>query len=348
MVRPVIELINRYDAGKFPKGESYIILSSNENPYPPAEDVLKAIERSIKKVTNRYPDPEYPELKRAIAEYLEVDVNEIFLGNGISDCIYNICNALLDTLDKVTIPMPSYTMYAMYSIVRDASINYRIYPYYKIDIEDFIESVRNSKLVFLCSPNNPTGNAIPIKRIKEIVESVRGYVALDEAYVEFSDASAIKLTDTYENLIVMRTFSKFFGLAGLRIGYGICKDERVVSALEKIRLPFCINYIGAIAGVEAIKCLDYYKKIRDIIVKERERVYRELSKFEEIEVFPSKANFLLVKSENLRLAEKLEKRKILVRDVTGLMGLSGEHVRITIGKPEENNALLNALEEILS
>ncbi len=348
MVRPVIELINKYDAGKFPKGGGYINLSSNENPYPPAEDVLKAIEKSVESVVNRYPDPEYPELKRAISEYLKVDVNEIFLGNGVSDCIYNICNTLIDTLDKVTVPMPSYTMYVMYSMVREASINYKVYPYYRIDFEDFIEGARDSKLVFLCSPNNPTGNSIPVEGIREIVESVRGYVVLDEAYVEFSDSSAIKLTDTYENLIVMRTFSKFFGLAGLRVGYGVCKDDRVVSALEKVRLPFCINHIGVVACVEAIRCLDYYRRIRDKIVKERERVYNELSKFEKIEVFPSKANFLLIKSDNLRLADKLEKRKILVRDVTGLTGLIGEHVRITIGKPEENNALLNALKEILT
>ncbi len=348
MVRYVVELINKYKAGKFPGKGDYINLSSNENPYPPAEEVLKAIERSTKTI-NRYPNPEYPELKNAIAEYLKVDVNEIFLGNGISDCIYNICNTLLDTLDKVTIPMPSYTMYAMYSMLREASIDYRIYPYYKIDFDDFIANASDSRLIFLCSPNNPTGNVIPFKGIKEVVESVRGYIVLDEAYVEFSDSSAIKLTDSYENLIIMRTFSKFFGLAGLRIGYGICKDTKVVSALEKVRLPFCINHIAVVAGVEAIRCLDYYKKVRNKIVDERERLYRELSKFEGIEVFPSKANFLLVKVKgNLGLADKLEERKILVRDVTGLMGLVGEHVRITVGKLEENNALLNALKEILS
>ncbi len=348
MVRHVIDLINKYDAGKFPREGYYINLSSNENPYPPAEGVLKAIERSVNMI-NRYPNPEYPELKSAIAEYLKVDVNEIFLGNGISDCIYNICNALLDTLDKVTIPMPSYTMYVMYSMLREASINYKIYPYYKIDSKDFVANASDSKLIFLCSPNNPTGNVIPIESIKEVVESVKCYVVLDEAYVEFSDYSAIKLTDSYENLIVMRTFSKFFGLAGLRIGYGVCKDTNVVSALEKVRLPFCINHVAVVAGVEAIRCLDYYEKVRNKIVSEREKLYRELSKFERIEVFPSKANFLLVKVKgNLGLADKLEERKILVRNVTGLMGLAGEHVRITVGKPEENNALLNALKEILS
>jgi len=338
MVRKVVELMNRYNACFY---EGYINLSSNENPYPPADDVLKVVERSLH-LSNRYPNPEYPELKSSISEYLGVDVGEIFLGNGASDCIQNICNALIDTLDRVTIPMPSYTMYLMFSMLREASIDCRVYPYYRIDVDDLVSM--DSKLIFLCSPNNPTGNLVDVK---EIVESFDGYVVLDEAYAEFSNRSAVKLTDSYENLIILRTFSKFFGLAGLRIGYGVCKDVKVVSALEKVRLPFCINRIAALAGVEAIRCLDYYKKIRDKIVCERERIYREISKLERIEVFPSEANFLLVRVDGLGLADRLREMGIVVRDLTGLIGLEGEHVRISVGRPEENDALLNALRVIL-
>lgn len=347
MVRPVVKIINKYDAGFFPKSDE-INLQSNENPYPPPKDVVESILKAIDFV-NRYPDPEYGELKMAIAEYLSIDKENIFLGNGIGGCINDICNALIEQFDEVTIPMPSYTMYVMYSMLREASLNLPVYPYYRIDFENLVESSKSSKIVFLCSPNNPTGNSLSLEGIREVAESVRGYVVVDEAYVEFAKESALKLADEYENLIILRTFSKFFGLAGLRIGYGICKDDEVVSAIEKIRLPFCISQVSLQAGITALKCIDYYNNIREKILKERDFLFKELSKFERLDVFPSDANFILVRvKDNIGLSKKLRERKILVRDVTGLMGLEGEHVRITVGKPNENLALINALREILN
>lgn len=268
MVRPVVKIINKYNAGFFPKSDE-INLQSNENPFPPPKDVVDSIVNAVNLV-NRYPDPEYGELKLAISEYLDVDVGNIFLGSGIGDCIYNICNVLIESLDEVVIPMPSYTMYVMYSMLREATLNLPVYPYYRIDFENLVEFSRNSKIVFLCSPNNPTGNSLSLNRIKSVAESVRGYVVVDEAYVEFAGKSALKLVDEYENLIVLRSFSKFFGLAGLRIGYGICKDYEVVSAIEKIRLPFCISQVSLQAGITALKCIDYYNNIRNIIVRERD------------------------------------------------------------------------------
>ncbi len=344
MVRRVINCINEYKAGKH---DGRIKLSSNENPYPPPVEVIDTLKEALNSV-NRYPDSKYGELKMAISEYLNVDVDEIFLGNGISDCIANICNAVIEPLDRVTIPVPSYTMYVMYSMLREASLNLPNYPYYRIDFDDFVR-YRDSKLTFLCSPNNPTGNVIDLKDLRYVLESFKGYVVLDEAYVEFSKGSAIKLVEDYENLVILRTFSKYFGLAGLRVGYGICKDYEFVSALEKIRLPFCINNLAVFACKTALRCLDYYEKIKRMIVVERKRLYKELSKFEGLEVFPSEANFILVRvKDNLKLAERLEEKGILVRDLTGLMGLEGEHVRITVGRKEENDALLNALREILT
>jgi len=344
MVRGVVRIINRYDAGKFPKHEGVVNLASNENPYPPPKEVLDAIVESFKFV-NRYPDPYYPELKQAISDYLNVDENEIMLGNGASDLICCVTNVLLESFDKVTIPIPSYTMYVIYTMLREASINFVEYPYYEINTDDLIEKAKGSKLLFLCSPNNPTGNVI--EDLRAILESANCYVFLDEAYAEFYGKSAVKLTDEFENLIVVKSFSKFFSLAGLRVGYGICKNRDLVEAVEKIRLPFCINHLAVKAVVKAVECIDYYKRIRDKIVEERERLYRELKRFEWLRVFPSQANFLLVRVENeIGLAKRLEERNILVRDVTGLMGLKGEHVRVTVGKPEENDALISALKEI--
>ncbi len=347
MIRDVVRIINPYEAGKSAEylKKDYIVLCSNENPYPPHPAVIDAIKEELNNV-NRYPDPEYRELKIAVAEYLNVDVDQIVVGNGASEILSNICIAVLDVMDSVTIPIPSYTMYAILAMLRDASINFVEYPYYRINAEDLIEKLRNSKLLFLCSPNNPTGNVI--ENLEYILNNFNGLIVLDEAYAEFSKSSAIELVDDYENLIIVRTFSKFFGLAGLRIGYAVSKNLELVKALEKIRLPFCINNIAVKAAIAALENIEYYRKIRDKIIEEREKLSKKLEKFEQLEVFPSEANFLLVRvKEEIGLAKKLEKEGIAVRDVTGLMGLKGEHVRITIGKEEENEALIDALKRIL-
>ncbi len=346
MIRDVIRIINPYEAGKSSEylERGYTALCSNENPYEHHPAVIEAIKEELGKI-NRYPDPEYKELKGAIAEYLGVEVNQIAVGNGASDVLSNICVAVLDAIDSVTIPIPSYTMYMILSMLRDASLNIVKYPYYRIDAEDLVERAEDSKLMFLCSPNNPTGNLV--EDLEHILSNFRGLVVLDEAYAEFSKRSAIDLIDDYDNLIIVRTFSKFFGLAGLRIGYAVSKNLELIEAVEKIRLPFCINNIAVKAAITVLENIDHYLKLRDKIIEEREKLVKELRKFEHLKVFPSEANFLLVKVKSeIGLAKRLEKEKIAVRDVTGLMGLEGEHVRITVGREEENKALVEALKRI--
>lgn len=347
MIRNVIRILNPYEAGNSAKRlkKGYIVLCSNENPYPPHPAVIDAIKQELGKV-NRYPDPEYRELKVAIAEYLGVEVDQIAVGNGASEILGNICTAVLDVMDAVTIPIPSYTMYAILAMLRDASLNFVEYPYYRIDSEDLIEKAGQSKLMFLCSPNNPTGNTI--ENLEYILSNFNGLVVLDEAYAEFSKENAIKLIDDYDNIVIVRTLSKFFGLAGLRIGYAVSKNLELIEALEKIRLPFCINNIAVRAAMAALENVEYYRRIRDKIVEEREKLVKELERFEQLEVFPSQANFLLVRvKDEIGLAKRLEEKGIAVRDVSGLMGLKGEHVRITIGREEENRTLVEALKLIL-
>ncbi len=347
MIRNVIRILNPYEAGKSAKylKKGYIVLCSNENPYPHHPAVIDAIKQELGNV-NRYPDPEYRELKEAIAEYLDVEVDQIAVGGGASEILGNICTAVLDVMDQVTIPIPSYTMYATFAMLRDASLNFVKYPYYHINAEDLIEKAGGSKLMFLCSPNNPTGNVV--EDLEYILSNFNGLVVLDEAYAEFSKGNAIKLIDDYYNLVIVRTFSKFFGLAGLRIGYAVSKDLEIIEALEKIRLPFCINNIAVKAAIAALENVEYYRRIRDKIVEEREKLVKELERFEQLEVFPSEANFVLVRvKDEIGLAKRLEEKGIAVRDVSGLMGLKGEHVRITIGREEENRTLVEALKLIL-
>ncbi|RLI76702.1 histidinol-phosphate transaminase [Archaeoglobales archaeon] len=345
-MRSVIWIINKYDAGKFPEdiekeyGLKAINLSSNENPYPPSDEVKEAYLSALSEI-NRYPHPEYSDFKKAISEYLGVEESKIAVGNGASDILNNICVALLDTFDKAVIPIPGYTLYAILGMLRDASIEFIEFPNYNIKADE----IPPFKLLFLCSPNNPTGNAVERKEVKKILE--RGnYVVVDEAYVEYCNKSVVDLVNEFDNLIVVRSFSKFFGLAGLRIGYAV-GNEQIIEGLEKIRLPFCISKVACDVAIAALKSVDYYNKLRDVVVKERDRLIKEINKIPLLHAYNSDANFVLVKVEKkINLARKLEERGIIVRNVTGLMGLKGEHVRITVGSKEENDFLIETLNSL--
>jgi histidinol-phosphate aminotransferase len=342
-MRDVVKFINPYDPGLFPEDfpdKEVVNLSSNENPYDPSEEVKEAYLRAVKYIT-RYPKADYLRLKKALADYTGFDVENIAVGCGASELISCICNALLEELDRVVIPMPSYTLYSIYAMLRNASISFPVFEGYRVD-PDAIAAER-PKLVFLCSPNNPTGNSLS----KEVVEKVAGnaeYVVLDEAYVEFSNDSKIEMVKDYDNLIVLRSFSKFFALAGMRVGYAVCSAE-IAEAIEKVRLPFSISYPAVEAAIAALGSLDYYREIRNKIVAERDRLIEKLRKIEWLEVYPSDANFVLVKARKEGVIEKLAEKGFIVRDAS-VMGLEGLHIRITVGKPEDNERLIEALNEI--
>lgn len=340
-MREVIRFINPYDPGMFPEdfpSRDVIQLGSNENPYEPSEAVKKTYLESLETI-NRYPKADYGKLKEAISEYLGFPPESIAVGCGASELILSVCNVVIEELDRVVIPMPSYTLYAIYAMLRSASISFPVFEGYRIDPQVIADE--RPKLTFLCSPNNPTGNIVDRKTVEEVA-AYSDYVVLDEAYVEFSGKSCIDLINELENLIVLRSFSKYFGLAGMRIGYAVCSPE-VAEAIEKVRLPFAISYPAMNTAIAAIRSREYYESVKEKIVSERERVYAELLKIKGLRPYPSEANFILVRVDTEEdLIEKLLEKGIIVRDAS-IMGLDGVHVRITIGKREQNDRLLNAL-----
>lgn len=344
-MREVIRFINKYDPGIFPEDlptRDVIQLGSNENPFEPSEDVRMAYIKSLENIT-RYPKPDYSELKRAISEYTGFPPENIAVGCGASELIQSVCNVLIEELDRVVIPMPSYTLYAIYAMLRSASISFPVFKNYRIDPEVIAEE--DAKLLFLCSPNNPTGNTIDRETIKAIASSSQ-YVVLDEAYAEFSGKSCVDLVNEFDNLIVLRSFSKFFGLAGMRIGYAICHPP-IAEAIEKVRLPFAISYPALNTAIAAIKSREYYEALKDRIVSERRRLEKELSRIEWLKPYPSEANFILVRVEKDKegVDKKLLERGIVLRDAS-IMGLDGIHLRITVGRKEQNDALLEALRSL--
>ncbi len=333
-------------AKKFGIKESEILqLGSNENPYPPSEKVKEAYFNSFSSI-NRYPTPFYHELKEAISSYCGVDVEQIAVGNGAGEILRHITEAVVDTMDPVVIPVPGYTLYGILAMLRDAIIHFEEIPGYDIQAEQILK--KQSKLLFLCSPNNPTGNTIQKREIVKILKNYSGFVVMDEAYAEFADSSVVKLVDEFSNLIVVRSFSKFFGLAGLRIGYLVANTE-LVEGIEKIRYPFSISCVARNTAIAALDSLDYYLELKKQIIRERENLIKKLSKLPSLQVYPSEANFILVRVlSDKDVAAELEDQKIIVRNITGLMGLDGYHVRITVGTEEENGRLIEALEKIES
>lgn len=335
-MRGVVKIINPYDAGVFPEG-NVIFLNSNENPYEPSEEVKKAYLESVSKI-NRYPEPSYKKLKKALSEYLGIDTERIAVGCGSSELISRVCEILLEELDKVVIPMPSYSLYVSYAMLRNASILLPIYDRYSLTPE-FFEKER-PKLSIICSPNNPTGNTVDKRVVEKIAENSE-YLLIDEAYAEFAESNLLDLVHEFDNVIILRSFSKFFGLAGMRVGYAVAEKE-IVEAIEKVRLPFAIPSPGVATAISALKSINYYMDVKKKIVEERERVYKELTRLG-FEVYPSEANFILFRAEK-HLFEKLLEHGIVVRNLYGLMGLEGNFIRMTIGRREENDRVIRIIE----
>ncbi len=331
--------VPKYDAGRFPKTLREINLASNENPYL-CKEVIKELKKHLIYI-NRYPEPNYFELKRKISDYLGIPEEKISITNGASEAFYYLSEIIIEPFDKVIIPVPTYSLYFIPVILRDAYPVIKYTNFYNFSHDEILE--KDSKAIFLCSPNNPTGNVISKKVFEKILSEFDGYIILDEAYVEFYGKSYIGYVNDYKNLIIVRSMSKFFSLAGLRIGY-IIADERIIETIERIRAPFNVNILAVYAAIKALENVDFFNNIRNKIIKERERMYKKLKGFKFLKPFKSYANFILVESIYKDLDKKLEEKGILVRNVSNVIGLDGNFFRITISKRNENNKLIRVLE----
>lgn len=325
-----------------------IKLSSNESPLGVSPNVIREIKKWAKSV-HLYPDPNCSELRREISAYLNIDEDNVIVGNGSDEILFLLSLTFLDNDSNVIIPIPSFSYYEILTKIRGASpIFVKLGRNFEFEEEKIIEKIdKNTKMIFLCSPNNPTGNVIKEKALKKILESGR-YVVLDEAYAEFAGQNFTRLVESYDNLIVTRTFSKAFGLAGLRIGYGIA-SEKIIKKISKIKQPFNVNLLSQKAAIAAIRDRDHLKRCINLVEKEREYVREKLSRY--VKVYPSKGNFLLVDVRNTgkrarEVVKELEKKGILVR-LLKLRGLDEYFFRVSIGKPKENRKFIREFIEVI-
>jgi histidinol-phosphate aminotransferase len=316
------------------KGSTGIFLDANESPYGNL---------------NRYPDPYQKELKVAVSEYKKISEEKIFLGNG-SDEIIDLCMRIFCNpgVDKVLTFPPTYGMYEVSAAVNDISvIKVPLNSDFQIDKPKVkpILADKNLKIIFICSPNNPTGNSMNRIDIEEILKDFRGIVLIDEAYIDFSEKqSFINLIDKYPNLIIMQTFSKAFGMAAVRVGMAFSGIE-IIQLLNKVKPPYNISSINQKAVLKRINKARDLKGLVTKIQKEKIRVSTALKKLKIIEnIYPSDANFLLVKVKDANYTyNTLVNNNIITRNRTSVVQ---NCIRITIGKRSENNLLIKTLKSI--
>lgn len=338
LTRPNVWALKPYSSARdeYSGVEASVFLDANENPYNTPN--------------NRYPDPLQRELKALIAPLKGVKEENIFLGNGSDEAIDLIFRAFCRPgVDNVVAIDPTYGMYQVCADVND--VEYRkmlLDVYYQFKVSSLLSAIdENTKAIFICSPNNPTGNSLCRKEIESLLKRFDGLVVVDEAYIDFSSSeSLLKNLDEYPNLIVLQTFSKAWGCAAIRLGMAFASPE-IIAIFNKIKYPYNVNRL---TQEEAIKVLRQPEKIKEwvnTLLEERTRVMEEFVKLPCcIRVFPTDANFFLTKVyEATQIYDYLVSEGIIVRNRTNV-ALCKDCLRITIGTKEENDALLDALRKV--
>ena len=315
------------------QGNASVFLDANENPYPSPY--------------NRYPDPHQFALKRKIADIKKVNPEHIFLGNGSDEPIDLLIRAFCEPgVDNVLIPQPTYGMYSVSAEINAVEIKtVKLTLEFDIDLASTEEAWNEkTKLLFLCSPNNPSGNLLSKGKIESLLRKFKGLVIVDEAYIDFTDYTGfLPLLTQYNNLVVLQTLSKAWGLAGIRLGMCFSNVE-VIKVLNKIKPPYNINILTQTVALESIREIQQKENWVKEIKIQRELLRNELAKIKMVEkVYPSDANFLLTKVKNAKATYNLLVTKgIITRDRSNVI-LCDNCLRITVGTPAENRVLLNEL-----
>jgi histidinol-phosphate aminotransferase len=338
-------------AATYAFGGDLVKLASNETPWAPHPAVLDAIAARAASL-NRYPDPGNTELRARLAERNDLSPELIALGNGSCDILLGAAQALLEPGAEIVYAWPSFSMYPHLAAMTGARAI--AVPLTAEGTHDFTAMLREitaaTRIVLVCNPNNPTATAVPLEQIKEFAEAVPAHVALivDEAYVEFNllqdPDDSLDLLKRHRNVVLLRTFSKVYGLCGLRVGYALCSDG-FRDAVNRIRQPFSVNMLAQAAAAEALRHQDEVARRVERTAIERVHVESELAA-RGIETTPSQANFSWITVEDeAGILAGLESRGVIVRGGAAL-GEPG-HLRVTYGTRAENEAFFAALDDVL-
>lgn len=347
-------------AGGYALGDEYAMLASNEAPFGLLPGVHDAVERALRTV-NRYPDPSNLRLRRALAARYDYAPEKIAIGSGSCDILLSAAEALLEPGAEIVYAWPSFSVYPHMAAATGArAIRVPLNDEHAHDLDAMLAEITvATRLAIVCNPNNPTSTALPLEQIEAFVKQVPRHVCvlIDEAYCEFNvlddpDAS-LDLVRRHANVVLLRTFSKVYGLAGLRCGYALCGDERFRVAVEQVRQPFFCNALAQAAAEEALKHQDEITARVEQTIAERIGMEEELRGMG-LQVADAQANFLwhslgvngdVDATREQEILDGLAERKVLIR-AGGALGREG-WARTTIGTPAENRRFLDALRELL-
>lgn len=344
-----VKEIEPYVPGEQPKDKKYIKLNTNENPYPPSDNVLKAMRDAVNGDLKLYPDPTCSDLINEIANYYDLDKDEIFVGNGSDEILAFSFMAFFSKDKKILFPDISYTFYKVYAELFNLD-----YELVKLDDNFDIpleELKKTNGGVIMPNPNAPTGKYIDIEELKSLAEANKdGVVIIDEAYIDFGGQSMVKFIKNYDNLLVIQTLSKSRSLAGLRVGFALGHKD-LIEGLNRIKNSinsYTVDRVALSGAKAAIKDNEYFKEITEKIIRTRENVVKELKNLN-FRVLESKSNFVFAshnKASGKFLYETLKGNGVLVRYFN--KDRIDNFLRITIGTDEEMNTLIKKLQLILS
>ena len=344
-VRPNVREMHGYTPGEQPgPGERVVKLNTNENPFAPSPKVIQAIQNVEPEMLRRYPNPTADLFRCAAAELLGVTPDMILAGNGSDDVLAIAMLAFLSPGDTLAYPDPTYSLYPVLARIEDAEcVGVPWDRDYSLPIEPLVET--GADAIYLANPNAPTGTFVSPMKVEELARQFPGVILVDEAYVDFAEDNCLPLVRKHENVVVTRTLSKAYSLAGLRFGFAIAQPS-VVREMNKARDSYPCDAISIAAATAAIADQPYAKKSWEHVRSERQRIGSELTQMGWT-VLPSQANFILAATPSGRGREAylgLKQQGILVRyfDKPGL----ADKIRITVGTSQENNALLGGIKAL--
>ena len=322
-----------------------ILLDANENSFGSVLEEYSSIQ------LNRYPDPQQTKMRIALSDILNIPAKNLFFGVGSDEIIDLLIRIFCyPYIDNVIVCEPTYGMYKVACDINAIAVtNVPLNQNFQVDTEAIKNKVdEKTKIIFICSPNNPSSNLMEKEQILNLVKELNVIVVVDEAYIDFAeDEGLINQTLQFSNLVVMRTFSKAWGLAGLRCGF-CASDEEIINLLFKIKSPYNMNKLTSSAILKAVKNISKKNKLVQKIIAERNRVEKELRQRKKVlNVLPSDANFISFKVDSpQKVFDYLESNRIIIRDRSNQFNFAG-YLRLTIGTEEENNFFLKKLDETL-
>ncbi|MEN9560034.1 MAG: histidinol-phosphate aminotransferase [Pseudomonadota bacterium] len=349
VIKPAVQALHAYQVAP---AEGMVKLDVMESPYRLPLELRTELARELAEVhINRYPDPRAPELVAALRQAFAIDEKyALLVGNGSDEIISIITQAIAEPGTTVMSPEPSFVMFKLAALQAGANFAaITLNPDFSLNLTHALAAIQTHqpKLLWLVYPNNPTGNLFPESDLRQLIDAAPGLVVIDEAYYPFARCSMAAHLATYPNLIIMRTVSKM-GMAGLRIGYVFGRPEWI-REFDKVRSPYNVSNLTQAAATFALKHLSLLDEHAQCVNRDRDLLLQSLQRLPGITAFPSKANFVLVRFQNANAVySALLARHILVRHVGGGHPLLHNCLRLSVGTPEENRLLLEALADILS